>query len=248
MVASRHVVALVGAGLSVESGIPPFRGPGGIWTRHGEPDMLGYERLREDPRRWWEERMNPSEAELELTVALTQATPNAGHVALRELEEAGNLRHIITQNVDNLHQEAGSRAVTEIHGNLTRLRCLGCGRRWPVAEFSLEELPPRCPECGDQVKSDGVMFGEPIPRDALDECVAQTRMCDCMLLVGTSAMVYPAAGFPTEVKARGGKLIELNPYDTPLTERCDVVLRAPAGESLPLLARRVREGATMSQP
>jgi len=248
LIGSRHVVALVGAGLSVESGIPPFRGPGGLWTKYGEPDMLGYERFRKDPNMWWEERTNPSQAELELTVALCQAKPNAGHLALTELEDMGLLKHIITQNVDNLHHEAGSRAITEIHGNLTKLRCSGCARRWPLAEFPIDELPPHCPHCGSIVKSDGVMFGEPIPPDALDECIAQARMCDCMLLVGTSAMVYPAAGFPVDVKRSGGKLIEVNPHETPLTGLCDVVLRAPAGESLPLVVARVRQLASLSQP
>ena len=131
IVGSRHVVALAGAGLSVESGIPPFRGPGGLWTKYGEPDMRGYERFLEDPKEWWEQRMSPSGGYQELVEALSQAKPNAGHVALREMEELGFLKHIITQNIDNLHQEAGSRAITEIHGNRTKLRCLGCGSRWP---------------------------------------------------------------------------------------------------------------------
>ena len=155
----------------------------------------------------------------------------------------GLLKHIITQNIDNLHQEAGSTAVTEIHGNRTKLRCLGCGQRWPLDSFPIDELPPHCPDCGGVVKSDTVMFGEPIPRDALDECLLQTQMCDCMLLVGTSAVVYPAAGFPVDVKRNGGRLIEVNPNETPLTEMADVVVRAPAGESLPMVVARLREMA-----
>ncbi len=241
VVGSRHVVALVGAGLSVESGIPPFRGPGGLWTKYGEPDMRGYERFLDDPKKWWEERVGRTGAYQELVDALSQARPNPGHHALRELEEMGYLKHIITQNIDNMHQEAGSTAVTEIHGNRTKLRCLGCGRRWPLDSFPIDELPPHCPHCGGLVKSDTVMFGEPIPRDALDECIEQTRLCDCMLLVGTSAVVYPAAGFPADVRMSGGRLIEMNPNETPLTDLCDVVLRAPAGESLPRVAARVRE-------
>ena len=239
--AANHAVALVGAGLSVESGIPPFRGPGGLWTKYGEPDMRGYERFLDDPKEWWEQRMSPSGGYRELTDALSQAKPNAGHVALREMEELGFLKHIITQNIDNLHQEAGSRAITEIHGNRTKLRCLGCGSRWPLDGFPIDELPPTCPECGGTVKGDTVMFGEPIPRDALDECILQTQMCDCMLLVGTSAAVYPAAGFPHDVRRAGGALIEVNPNETPLTEIADVVLRAPAGESLPLVVSRLRQ-------
>ena len=236
-----HVVALVGAGLSVESGIPPFRGPGGLWTKYGEPDMQGYQRFLEDPKEWWEKRISRTDGYQELIDALAQAKPSAGHLALKEMEDLGYLKHIITQNIDNLHQEAGSRAITEIHGNRTKLRCLGCGQRRPLDQFPIDELPPTCPDCGGVVKSDTVMFGEPIPRDAMEECINQTQVCDCMLLVGTSAVVYPAAGFPLDVKRGGGRLIEVNPNETPLTEMSDVVLRAPAGDSLSLVVSRLRE-------
>jgi NAD-dependent deacetylase len=236
-----HVVALVGAGISVESGIPPFRGPGGLWTKHGEPDMRGYDRFLENPKEWWEQRISGSGSYQELIDALAKAKPNTGHTAMKEMEDLGFLKHIITQNIDNMHQEAGSKAITEIHGNRTKLRCLTCSQRWPLDEFAIDELPPTCPECGGVVKSDTVMFGEPIPRDALEECIQQTQVCDCMLMVGTSATVYPAAGFPLDVKRSGGKLIEVNPNETPLTELADVVLRAPSGESLPLVVERLRE-------
>ncbi len=238
---ARYVVALVGAGLSAESGVPTFRGPDGLWTKHGEPDLRDYERFAEDPKTWWEQRISRQAKYSELVQALEQASPNPGHLALRDLEEAGYLQHIITQNIDNLHQEAGSRAITEIHGNRTRLRCIACNRRWNMDEFPIDELPPHCPDCGGIVKGDTVMFGEPIPRDALNQCIDQTRMCDCMLLVGTSAVVYPAAGFPVDVKTSGGKLIEVNPNETPLTEISDVVLRAPAGVSLPRVFQRLQQ-------
>ena len=153
----------------------------------------------------------------------------------------GHLQHIITQNIDNLHQLAGSQAITEIHGNRTKLRCIACNHRWPYGEIPLDQLPPRCPDCTNGiVKGDTVMFGEPIPRDALDECINQTRMCDCMLLIGTSAVVYPAAQFPVDVKSSGGALIEVNPNQTPLTGLCDIVLRAPAGEALTGVVGRLR--------
>ena len=241
VVASNHVVALVGAGHSVESGIPPFRGPGGLWTKYGEPDMLGYQSFMRDPRKWWEETLSGTGPMRELLDALAQAQPNPGHYALAELEQLGQLQHIITQNIDNLHQEAGSIAITEIHGSRVKLRCIVCNTRWPVDDFTIEELPPKCPECGGMVKTDTVMFGEPIPRDALEECIRQSRMCDCMLLVGTSGVVYPAAGFPQDVKAAGGKLIEFNINETALTPLSDIILRAPTGTSLPLLVERVRQ-------
>ncbi len=232
---SRHVVALVGAGLSAESGIPTFRGPDGLWTKHGEPDLRDYERFAADPKTWWEMRIERQGQLGEFVEALNSAIPNPGHLALSDMETGGWLQHTITQNIDNLHRLAGNQHITEIHGNRTLLRCIGCSRRWPLEEFPIDELPPHCPDCQGIVKGDTVMFGEPIPPDALDECVTQTRRCDCMLLVGTSAVVYPAAGFPIDVKRAGGTLIEINSNETPLTEMSDIVVRAPAGESLPLI-------------
>jgi NAD-dependent deacetylase len=238
---SNHVVALVGAGLSAESGIPTFRGPDGIWTKHGEPDLRDYQRFAADPKAWWEARIRGDARFKELAAALQEAVPNEGHFALQTMEEEGWLAHIITQNIDNLHQIAGSKQITEIHGNRTKLRCIGCSQRWHVEEFAIDELPPHCPDCGAIVKGDTVMFGEAIPRDALDSCVDQTWKCDCMLLIGTSAVVFPAAQFPLDVRRLGGKLIEVNPNETPLTDLCEVVLRAPSGEALPKVVERLRE-------
>lgn len=237
---SRHVVALVGAGLSAESGIPTFRGPDGLWTKHGEPDLRDYERFAADPKTWWEMRIERQGQLGEFIDALNSAIPNHGHLALSNMEAGGWLKHIITQNIDNLHQLAGNQNITEIHGNRTLLRCVQCGARWPLDEFPIDELPPHCPVCGGVVKGDTVMFGEPIPPDALDACIEQSRHCDCMLLIGTSAVVYPAAGFPIDVKRAGGILIEINPNETPLTEMSDIVVRAPAGESLPLIVNQLR--------
>ena len=241
ILSARHVVALVGAGLSAESGVPTFRGPDGLWTKHGEPDLRDYERFQQDPKQWWELRISRTSQFQEMADALNNAIPNEGHFALTDLEQMGRLHHIITQNIDNLHQMAGSQAITEIHGNRTKLHCIECSARWPLDEFAMDELPPHCPHCGGIVKGDTVMFGEPIPRDALDECIAQSRMCDCMLLIGTSAVVYPAAGFPVDVRMSGGGLIEVNPNETPLTEISDIVLRAPAGQALPKVVERIRE-------
>lgn len=235
-----HVVAFVGAGLSAESGVPTFRGKDGLWTKLGEPDNRGYERFMADPKKWWQDRKARSGDMKEFAEALDRAVPNDGHFALRELEESGFLKHIITQNIDNLHQLAGSQAITEIHGNRTKLRCIGCSQRWDIYHFEIEEEPPRCPECGGLIKNDTVMFGEPIPRDALDECARQAEMCDCMLLIGTSAVVYPAASFPEHVLNAGGALIEVNPNETPFTTYSEVVLRAPAGEILPRVSERAR--------
>jgi len=246
VVAAKHVTALVGAGISVESGVPPFRGPGGLWTKYGEPAMDGYQKFMADPRAWWAERLARQSEESELMKGLEQARPNAAHHAMAELEKMGQLQHIITQNIDNLHQEAGSVAITEIHGNRLKLRCMSCNARYPLAELLTDEIPPRCPQCGGILKSDTVMFGEPIPQDALESCRAQALLTDCMLLVGTSAVVYPAADFPVVAHRRGALLVEINPMETPLSDLCHAVLRGPAGDVMPKLVERVRKLAAAS--
>ncbi len=234
---ARHAIALIGAGISVESGIPPFRGPGGVWTKRGEPPMDGYQRFMRNPEEYWANRLAAS-ADEEFVKALTEAAPNPAHYALAGMEREGLVRHVITQNIDNLHTLAGSVSITEIHGNRTKLRCTGCNRRWPVDEFPIDEIPPRCPECAGVVKGDTVMFGEPIPMDALEECARQARQADLMLVIGTSATVYPAAEYPVVVYQRGGSLIEVNKYETPLTEYCSAVLRGNAGDLMPRLLER----------
>ena len=239
---ANYVVALVGAGLSAESGVPTYRGPDGVWTRLGHPNPLSFKTFLDDPAYWWRHHMYPTEGpRAEMRRALEKARPNPGHYALAQLEAMGVIKHIITQNVDGLHQRAGSIKVAEIHGNRYRLRCLECAVRYPLEEFPVVELPPRCPDCGGIIKGDTVMFGEQIPRDVLEVCFQEAERCDCMLLLGTSATVYPAASFPEMVRQKGGSLIEVNTEDTPLSDRCNVVLRGASGETLPALVDRVRE-------
>ncbi len=240
ILAARHVAALTGAGLSVESGIPPFRGPGGLWTKHGEPPLNGFEEFLRDPKAAWQARLNPVGPMRELWKTLSKAAPNPGHRAFVDLEEMGLLRHLITQNVDDLHRAAGSAQLAEIHGNYTLVRCLSCGVRRHRDEISLDELPPICDACGGIVKSDTVSFGEPIPADVLETCQQIGSECDCMIVAGTSATVYPAAYFPLEVRERGGTLIEVNPHESELTPLCTISLRGPAGEILPDLVRQLR--------
>ena len=239
--ASNHAVALVGAGLSAESGIPTFRGAGGLWTRVGEPSMNGYEQFLRDPIRWWEHQLSPDAdpARTEFREAIDRAEPNAGHYALVNMEQLGVLKMTITQNVDNLHVRAGSARLVEIHGNRTKVRCIGCEARWPREAFDYEDLPPLCPECGSLVKGDTVMFGEPIPPSVIDACFRESAACDCMIVCGTSATVFPAASFPRMVKENGGTLIEVNPNPTPLSDMADVTLRGPTGELLPEVVKRL---------
>ena len=241
LLSARYVMALTGAGISVESGIPPFRGPGGLWTKYGEPPMNGYQIFLTDPKKAWEERLSPKGPSKEIWDTLGLAAPNLGHQALVDLEHMGILRCLITQNVDNLHSRAGSRHLVEIHGNYTLIRCIACNSRFPAAEVPLHRLPPHCPKCDGILKSDTVSFGEPIPPDALDNCFSQTQLCDCFLVAGTSATVYPAASFPLAVRDKGGALIEVNLYESELTPLCTVSLRGPSAEMLPQLVAAVKE-------
>lgn len=244
LVDSRYTVVLTGAGISKESGIPTFRGKDGLWTTRGEPAMNQFQQFRADPKTWWlrrlEQRANPDD----FATSLRASEPNDAHYALSELETLGLVRHVITQNVDNLHRRAGQQSLTEIHGNTQWMRCVDCHTRWPEDEVdvNLEDLPPRCPvpRCGGVIKGDGVMFGEPIPPDALDRCFAETALADLFLLVGSSAVVYPAAHFPQLAHQRGVPLIEVDPEPTALSELAAVALRGPAGEVLPLLLQAAR--------
>jgi NAD-dependent deacetylase len=235
--AASYVTALVGAGISVESGIRPYRGKGGLWTEKGEPPMNGFQRFLADPARYWRartERMAEPES-----LAIRVAQPNAAHLALADLEREGVMQHVISQNIDNLHRAAGQRSLTEIHGNYQWVRCIDCHRRWPQAEYAPEQMPPLCDRCGGLVKSDVVDFGEPIPPDAIRGSNDAANRTDCMLLVGTTGLVYPAAGFAIQAHRRGAALIEVNPDLTALSEYCEVRLEGPAGEMLPALLERV---------
>jgi NAD-dependent deacetylase len=239
ILSAEYVVALTGAGVSVESGIRPFRGPGGLWTERGEPPMDGYARFKKDPAGYWERRLDP-ERRRGFGRSLSEAKPNLGHIALSELEEMGVLKSLITQNIDNLHLAAGSINVHEIHGNSHKLRCIQCNTRYSLEGFQISEIPPRCPSCDGVVKSDTVMFGEPIPVPTLNKCLEEADRSDCMLVIGTSAMVIPAATLPINVRRRGGVLIEFNPRESELSRVCDVTVRAPSGESLPMLVSLIK--------
>ena len=231
---SKHVVAMTGAGMSVESGIPTFRGKDGLWTRHGQPPMDGFSRFREDPVGWWQKRVNSQMDThmIELRDALLRAEPHAGHHALAALERAGALQHVVTQNIDGLDLKTGLTNLIEIHGNRSRLRCIGCGERTSLGDFVPREPPDPCPSCGDAIKFDTVMFGEPIPRDTMAAAREQFDRANCVLAIGTSASVRPASGLMWIARANGAKIIEINPAETSLTSICDIVIRAEAGEAL----------------
>ena len=246
---SNYTIALIGAGLSVGSGIPTFRGAGGLWTKLGEPSNNGYENFLTNPTAWWDQNLN-SEIDPERTKfrnAIEKALPNSGHFAFVELEKIDILKHQITQNIDNLHYVAGSSNVTEIHGNRTKLRCTTCELRWDREEFEnilplwQYILPPKCPTCSGIIKPDTVMFGEPIPLSILNSCVNETNLADCILVIGTSATVYPAASFPQQVLSSGGNIIEINPEETPLSEFAASSVKGPTENSLPKLIYEIKK-------
>ena len=238
---ARYVVVMSGAGMSAESGIPTFRGPGGVWNTLGQPTRNGYKVFLEDPVEWWRQHNDRSidPTRTQFRDAVERAAPNAGHLALVELERSGVVRSIITQNVDGLHQAGGSVNVIEIHGSRHKIRCVGCGQRWGRHDFAFRGMPPRCPECDGLVKSDTVMFGEPIPRSVLDECYRETEQADCMVLIGTSATVFPAANLPNRLLARGGVVVEINPMPT----RVSLSIRGRSGAVVPDLAASVLSGS-----
>ncbi|RJP94765.1 MAG: NAD-dependent deacylase [Desulfobacteraceae bacterium] len=209
---SRHVVALTGAGMSVESGIPPFRGKGGLWEKFDPMEVAHIQSFMRNPERVWRLLIS------EMKDILTEARPNPAHYGLARLESLGKLKTVITQNVDGLHQLAGSRDVIEFHGNFAWLWCLDCGDRARTVDIDVNpgRLPPRC-GCGGIYRPDCVFFGESIPMQALDRSQMAASSCDLMLVIGTSAVVQPAAFMPLIARQSGAVVIEINPEPTPLT-------------------------------
>ena len=221
---ARRVAVLTGAGVSVESGIPPFRGPGGVWEKIDPMEYATIEAFMADPAKVWEVLLR------EMKRVIDAALPNDSHRALVRLEEMGLLRTVITQNVDGLHQKAGSRDVVEFHGSFARHRCLACGERKTTAEICLDRMPPRC-FCGGIFRPECVFFGEDIPAEMLWRSRQSARECDVMLVLGTSASVHPAAYVPVFAKEAGATVIEINAEPTPLTGRIsDYTILGAAGE------------------
>ncbi|TWI73283.1 NAD-dependent deacetylase [Desulfobotulus alkaliphilus] len=230
---SKKTVALTGAGISVESGIPAFRGKGGLWETMDPMEFAHIRAFRKDPGKVWDVLLRTMKDVLE------KAFPNPAHKALADMEENGKLEAIITQNIDGLHQAAGSKRVIEFHGSFARIICSHCHRSLPIQELFLEELPPLC-SCKGILRPDCVFFGENIPEDALYAAQEHSMTCDLMLVIGTSAEVWPAADLPRVAKNRGALVLEINPEPTSLTPISDGLLRGQAGELLPQLVARVQ--------
>lgn len=256
---AKHTVVLTGAGISTESGVPDFRSPGGIWERY-DPTVFFIERFLADPEEVWHCMLDINRSR---EFSLWDARPNAGHLVLAYLEEVGVVRTVITQNIDNLHQKAGSRHVIEFHGNLLFAKCMKCRKKYGYEQVlsDLEtRMPPRC-KCGGILKPDAVFFGEAIPQDAMIHSFCEAGDCDLMLVIGTSAQVEPAASLPLIAKgmianemssifmALGDisfpkgrcRVVEINREPTPLTGSVsDFLIQGSAGEVLSLIEEKVR--------
>lgn len=229
---ARQVICLTGAGISVESGIPPFRGPGSLWETFDPMEFAHIQAFMNNPQRVWQGFL------VGMKDMLDRARPNGGHTGLVTLEQLGRLSTIITQNIDGLHQMAGSSDVIEFHGTFAVQRCMDCDARIPSRNTDLTRLPPRC-TCGGILRPDCVFFGEMIPEDSLQRSRQLATTCDVMLVVGTSATVQPAAMIPVIAKQRGAVIIEVNPEATPLSAASDHLLKGPAGKILSALADAV---------
>jgi NAD-dependent deacetylase len=227
---ARRGLALTGAGVSAESGIPTFRGEGGVWTRYDPVKVASIDAFLEDPAAYW--RVSKERGGIALA-----ARPNPGHFALVALEAKGTLVAIVTQNTDGLHQDSGCRRVIEVHGSSRTVQCLDCGATEPRSEVQARldvEMPPHCVVCGGTfLKPTVVLFGEPMPVPAVQEAFALAREADVMLVVGSSLVVHPAADIPLAAVRSGARLIIVNAEPTPLDSLAEVVIHGRSGEVLP---------------
>jgi NAD-dependent deacetylase len=218
------VAVLTGAGISAESGIPTFRGAGGLWRKYRSENLATPEAFARDPQliwEWYDWRRS----------VIATAEPNPGHRALAELERRSPQFTLVTQNVDGLHDRAGSRRLLKVHGDIWTLRCTACKREWQDLRPSLPQLPPLC-ACGNMGRPGVVWFGEALPQDVWSEAQAAVSSAEILLVVGTSAVVYPAAGLVQLAQSAGAKVVEINVAETPVSGQVDLSWRATAAEAL----------------
>jgi len=233
---ARRLVVLTGAGVSSESGVPTFRGKNGLWESYRAEELATGQAFEADPAlvwRWYDYRRR----------LIADVEPNPAHHAIARLESAIEGFSLITQNVDGLHHQAGNSAPVELHGNIWRARCTREGLVKELRENPLREIPPHCPKCGALLRPDVVWYGEPLPSHAYEQADAAARSCDAMLVVGTSAMVRPAASLPLIAKHNGAFVVEVNIALTPISVLIDASLTGRAGEILPELVDRVLEAS-----
>jgi len=234
---AQKVVALTGAGISKESGIPTFRGKDGLWKELSPQELASFEAFYNNTAmvsKWYHHRRE----------IIEKTDPNPGHYALAELENLLSNLVIITQNVDNLHQDAGSQEVIELHGNIMRNYCVECGKYYKTQEFdeiynSSPDNIPHC-YCGGLIRPDVVWFGEPLPQDSIQKAIQSSSEADIFLSIGTSAQVVPAAELPYFALRSKAMVVEINPNQTPLSNKADLVFRRKAGEILPELVEQFK--------
>lgn len=233
---AKSMVVLTGAGVSRESGVPTFRGEDGLWGEYRAEELATWEAFETDPElvwRWYEYRRR----------LIADVEPNPAHLAIAELEGAFQRFVLVTQNVDDLHGRAGSTDPVELHGNIWRGRCIKEHTVVDLRETPLPEIPPHCAVCGALLRPDVVWFGEPLPIEAYEASHEAASACEAMLVVGTSAMVRPAASLPLVAKHNGAFVVEVNVGFTPISTLIDATLVGKAGEIMPELVERILEAA-----
>jgi NAD-dependent deacetylase len=233
---ARRTVALTGAGISAESGLGTFRGKDGLWSRYDPAVVASIESFTQDPRKFWEFAR-------EVGWIFLTAKPNAAHMALADLEAMKRLDSVITQNVDGLHQRAGSKHVIEIHGNAGRIICTRCNAEYAtekIVDRIAQEDVPTCERCGGSLKPDVILFGESLPKKAFDLALRKMKSTDLLLAAGTSLEVYPAASLPELAKKNGAKIVSIDTGRTSWDNLCDYKVNGPAGEILPRIVQAIR--------
>ena len=230
---ARRVVAITGAGISAESGVPTFRGEDGLWNNFRAEELATPWAFERDPElvwKWYDWRRG----------IIAKAQPNPGHLTLAKMEKLYPDFTLITQNVDGLHRKAGSKNVIEIHGNLWRVRCTEEGKTFYLEDVPLKEIPPRC-SCGALVRPDVVWFGESLDPYLIREAQKVLSSCDLLFVIGTSGVVQPVASFPSIARQSGAKIIEINIDTTPISSLADVTLRGESGKILPNLFKNLEQ-------
>ncbi len=228
---SKYLIALTGAGVSSESGIPTFRGKNGLWKQYKADELATPEAFKKNPKlvwQWYSWRIS----------IVLSAKPNPAHYSLAYLEKIGILKALITQNVDDLHERAGSKNVIKLHGDILTVKCPSCGyehRIWKPPQI----IPPKCPRCRSIMRPGVVWFGERIPPDIIDKALSEAEKADVILVIGTSGVVMPAGAIPEIVKRNGGKVIEINIERTAISPIADIFIKGKAGEVLPKIVEEI---------
>ncbi|NOX18182.1 MAG: NAD-dependent deacylase [Chlorobi bacterium] len=231
---ANRILFFTGAGISAESGVDTFRGKGGLWNKMKPEELASFDGFMRNPNLVWEWYQYRRKV-------VRNTTPNPGHRAIAEFEKYFDTIDVITQNVDNLHRRAGSKNILELHGNIERNYCMECGKYYGVEEFLNSEEVPKCPECGGMIRPDVVWFGENLPDGIYETAVQRAQFSDVCFVVGTSAVVYPAAYIPTRAKEAGSFVVEINLEGTDISGSLDLSFQGKSGEILPEILAAVKE-------